>query len=294
MALKIENNEVENLAVGATELDALMLGSDLVWSRLPPEIEIQKQLPINFKSYGRPLTGYKVYGSNTRGVYISRGTVDFPLKLNNNDIPISLNMPLFENEYIDFETQGVYQMGNWINRNFIQGYIEKTTIVINTNTDWGVTFPKAIPIPSPLTRYTSKDKLVLRSDIQGLQASVTYFKGEDVTSANCTEDYNGWSTLPLSLMPYDDATTHVSFTFRRNSSWAALSPNDLEGHVWLQCENLPSEYHAYSTLVKTPLSLPQITPQNGTNIISYDYASETTPVMMIKGNITALPDQVFD
>lgn len=33
MALKIGNNEVENLAIGATELDALMLGNDLVWEK---------------------------------------------------------------------------------------------------------------------------------------------------------------------------------------------------------------------------------------------------------------------
>lgn len=290
MALKIENNDVENLAVGATELDALMLGNDLVWSRLPPEIEIQKQLPINFKSNGRPLTGYRVYGSNTRGVYISQGTLDLPLKLNNIDIPISLNMPLFENEYIDFETQGVYQMGNWINRNFIQGYVQTGDFVIDTNTNWGVTFPKGIPIPSPLSPYSSKSNLVLRSDIQGLQAQMFYLKGEDITRANFTGDVGGWITLPIHLMANDPALTHVTFTFRRNSSWAALSPNELEGHVWIQCENMTSEYHAYSTLVKTSLSLPQITPQNGTNIISYPYASETTPVMMIKGNINALPD----
>jgi hypothetical protein len=247
-------------------------------------------LPINFKSYGRPLTGYRVYGSNTRGVYISQGTLDLPLKLNGNDIPISLDMPLFENEYIDFETQGVYQMGNWINRNFIQGYVQTPAFVINTNTNWGVTFPKGIPIPSPLAPYTSKSTLVLRSDIQGLQAHIHYLKGEDITSANSTGDGGDWQTLPIQLLPYNVGITHVTATFRRNSSWAALSPNELEGHVWIQCENMTSEYHAYSTLVKTPLSLPQITPQNGTNIISYPYASETTPVMMIKGNINALPD----
>lgn len=256
----------------------------------PEEQEITGVLPITFNSDGTPLTNYQIYGSNEKsGVIIHNSSpLNIPIQLNGNSINIDLESPLCEREYADYEEQKVYKIGNWLDNSLIiRGYYSTPAIQLQTNTTWGVTVSKGIPLPKDgLYPYTSLQPLYLRSSISGLRASIIYLKGETINRTNYISD-TSTGALPRSLTNNDTQITHVAFNFSL-PNYATLDPSQLVGNVWIQAGELPSQYHDYMELVAQDVSLPTITPTEGTNTLTYSYSGRQTPQMMVKGKISGV------
>ena len=285
-----DNGITNNCKIGAEQVDKIYLGNETVWSKIT-EQEMQGILPLNFTSDGTPLTNYRIYGSNEKSGVIIHNTspLVLPIQLNSNAINIDFESPLYENEYTDFEEQKVYKIGNWLDNSLlIKGFYSTPAIQLNTNTNWGVTLSKGVPVPKGgLAPYSSLQNLYLRSSISGLRANIFYLRGETINSTNCISYSTSQATLPLTLSGGTQEVTHIAFNFSL-PNFASLEPSALIGKVWIQTNELPSQYHDYMALVSKSTSLPQIVPQIGTNTLSYNYTDRQTPKMMIKGNINTV------
>lgn len=284
MGFMIGSNALDNCKIGSSQVDRIMLGSNEVWSNVK---QISGTTPLSFTGNGTPLKNYRIYGANddNGGVWLRDTSSAFGfLALNGTHCGISLpNYGLYEGEYLDYEEQKIYQIGNWLNDNaLLQGYWLFTSsqpVGTLTSANWCVTLAAIIKLPKYV--YTNQLRFTLRTSIANLQARIWWFDTDQINYSHYKGATN-WVTLPYA---YQAGYPYILIDFAY-PNFPAITPQELVGKVWLQISTLPSAYHNYKELVGSSKVLPTITPINGTNTFSMiDPQPANNPTLIITGNI---------
>lgn len=238
---------------------------DLMWNRHSRILKETKKIsgtpPFTFKSNGRPLKNYRIYGNTVNGVSVGNpvtegehtGEYCVPVILNNITTNIYLPEPLRkvcdETDYIDYRSQTLHR----VRYNLISNITEFLTAGTRTQTN-GV-YAKVFTGLKPNTSYVLASNVPYGGSVNHLYTG-TLSDFQAVYERNpaifTTDAYGQFDYMYATRARYDDL---------------------LNGNYWVMLvegSTPPAAYEPYIQNTDLDLTLPVLSTETGVNILSVD------------------------
>ena len=239
--------------------------------------------PLTFKSSGRDLRNYRIYGNTVDGESVGdlvtegehTGEYCVPLTVNNSTtniyLPYSLRKIGDDTEYIDFKNQKMYRIRKNIwNGTMTQGGTNNSGIFMDNTKRICSTF---IEVKSGET-YTVAANLKIRL--------IYSYDANNERVAKIRDSPNGDISYTFTV-PNGASKIRITLMDRRNNTEYEITPADF---LWgqLECGSTVTDYEPYIENTDINVYLPTISTMNNTNTLRI--GTQVTPaISTIKGTI---------